>query len=356
MSYFDNANNQVTRKSFGSKVDKEFKREGVIPVRDRSKKDNVAEAAAKYKELNKQVDARRLKDLKEQKAFDTKMREGFNVLKEELIKDFITEICVESLLVDEDVVNENLRNIIELVERQVDDIGGFEGVKRIAETYNNPILKNMVNICETTAKKVGERNMKEAKNDSSKVDYSLNKVELEEYDYRKKEMGSETIVNNIKDKVFQVVQDEQKLNNDRQMIMNDIQTKVDELQAEEELPEEAAQEAMKFIFEGVGIEEETLFGSMMRSHYKQIIESNSSPIFESFDYRDENGPVFEDSEFEMNDLSVADMDEEDKKEIEDAFINECKKLVNVEDDEYEALIISSDKPLSFAASVIISLS
>ena len=39
MSYFDNANNKVTRKSFGSKVDKEFKREGVIPVRDRSNKD-----------------------------------------------------------------------------------------------------------------------------------------------------------------------------------------------------------------------------------------------------------------------------------------------------------------------------
>ena len=54
MTYFDKANNEVTRKSFGSKVDKEFKREGVIPVKNRKKNefDPIAEAA-KQKELNK---------------------------------------------------------------------------------------------------------------------------------------------------------------------------------------------------------------------------------------------------------------------------------------------------------------
>lgn len=329
MSYFDNANNQVTRKSFGSKVDKEFKREGVIPVRDRGKKDNsLTEAATKYAELNKQVDARRLKDLKEQKAFDVKMQEGYTNLKEELIKDFITEICVESLLVDEDVVNDNLKNIIEMVERQVDDIGGFEGIKHIAETYNNPILKNMISICEGTAKKVGERNMKESKCDSGKVNFCLNKIELEEYDYRKKEMGSETIINNIKDKVFQVVQDEQKLNNDKQMIMDEIQNKVSEMEA-------PVEEAMSFIFESKGVEEDTLFNSLMRSHYKQLLQTNSSAIFESFDYKEMKEPLFENEEFEMSDVNMIDIDDDDKAEIEDLFLKEAKVLYDIENYEYE---------------------
>lgn len=329
MSYFDNANNQVTRKSFGSKVDKEFKREGVIPVRDRGKKDNsLTEAATKYAELNKQVDARRLKDLKEQKAFDVKMQEGYTNLKEELIKDFITEICVESLLVDEDVVNDNLKNIIEMVERQVDDIGGFEGIKHIAETYNNPILKNMISICEGTAKKVGERNMKESKCDSGKVNFCLNKIELEEYDYRKKEMGSETIINNIKDKVFQVVQDEQKLNNDKQTIMNEIQNKVSEMEA-------PVEEAMSFIFESKGVEEDTLFNSLMRSHYKQLLQTNSSAIFESFDYKEMKEPLFENEEFEMSDVNMIDIDDDDKAEIEDLFLKEAKVLYDIENYEYE---------------------
>ena len=39
-------------------------------------------------------------------------------------------------------------------------------------------------------------------------------------------MGTESIVNTIKDKVFQVVQDEQKLNTERQEVMTEIENKV----------------------------------------------------------------------------------------------------------------------------------
>lgn len=330
MSYFDNANNKVTRKSFGSKVDKEFKREGVIPVRDRSNKDadKLAESAAKYKDLNKKVNDRRLQDLKDKKAYDVKIQEGYKNLKDDLMKDFISEICIESLLVDEEVVQENFKNIVEMVERQIDDIGGFEGVKRIAESTRNPILLNMVSVCEGTAKKVGERNIKEGKQNKDNLNYGLNKIELEEFDYRKKDIGSEAIINNIKDKVFQVVQDEQKMNADRQMIMTDIQNKVSELEA-------PVEEAMKFIFEKPGIEEDTLFSSMMRYRYKNLLESNSSAIFESFDYKDSLETLFEDSEFEMDDISLDELDPDDEKEIEDMFIDECQKLLDVEDENYE---------------------
>lgn len=332
MSYFDNANNRVTRKSFGSRVDKEFKREGVIPVRDRKKdeRDLVAEAA-KQQELDKKVRDTRLEELKNKKAYEDALQEGYSSLKDDLMKEFISSICVEALLVDEQVVNENLHNILEMVETKVDELGGFNGVKKIATTNRNPVLMNIVSVCETTAKKVGERNAREAENRADKVNFQLNKIELEEYDYKKREIGADTIVNNIKDKVFQVVQDEQKLSNDRQMVMQDIQNKVTELEA-------PVEEAMQFVFESAGIEEETLFGSMMRSHYKQLLESNSSPIFESFDYKDEEGPAFEDSEFDIEDISMIDMDEDDKKEIEDTFINECKVLLNIEDDEYETTL------------------
>ena len=331
MSYFDNANNKVTRKSFGSKVDKEFKREGVIPVRDRSKdkQDKLAEAAEKYQELNKKVNERRMNELKNQKMYNTSLQEGYKNLKDELIKDFISEICVESLLVDEEVVNENFKNIVELVEQQIDDIGGFDGIKKIAETTNNPVLLNMVSICETTAKKVAERDTKECRKNNNKVQFCLNQVDLAEYDYRKKEMGSETIVNNIKDKVLQVVQDEQKLNSDKQMVISDIQNKANEMEA-------PVEEAMKFIFDKPGIEEDTLFNSIMRSHYKQLLESNSSAIFESFDYKDAEEPLFENNEFDMSDLDIKELADEDKKEIEDMFINECQFLYDVEDYEYES--------------------
>ena len=275
MSYFDNANNRVTRKSFGSKIDKEFKREGVIPVKDRSngEKEKLAESAAKFKELNEKVDKRRLNEVKDQREFDVKLRECYVKIKDDLMKDIISEICVESLLVDEDVVTTNLKNIVQMVNEQVEDLGGFEGIKHIAESTHNPLLKNMVEICEETSKKVGERNLKECGGKAERLNFGLNKVELDAYDCRKKEMGIDTIVGNIKEKVFQVVQDEQEMHNDRQMVMDEIQNKVSEIQA-------PVEEAMKFIFEAPGVEEDTLFNSIMRNRYKQLIATESSAIFD----------------------------------------------------------------------------
>ena len=318
MSYFDNANNRVTRKSFGSKVDKEFKREGVIPVKDRKKVDTLAESAAKYKELNKKVDERKLTEVKEQRAFEAKLHECYTNLKEDLMKDIISEICVESLLVDEDVVNANLKSIVDMVNEQVENIGGFTGIKHLAESTKNPLLKNMVNICEETSKKVGERNLKECGGKVDKLNFGLNKIELDEYDCRKKEMGIDTIIGNVKDKVFKVVQDEQELNNNKQMIMDEIQNKVSEIQA-------PVEEAMKFIFEAPGIEEDTLFNSIMRNRYKQLLATESSAIFESFDYKEERQPLFEDQEFLMSDIELIDEELEDD-EIIDKYLNECQQI------------------------------
>jgi hypothetical protein len=318
MPYFDKANNEVTRKSFGSKVDKEFKREGVIPVKNRKKNefDPIAEAA-KQKELNKKVNDRRVNEMKEAREFENKLQESYITLKNDLIKDFLGEICVESLIIDEEAVNTNLKNILEMVDHQVDDLGGFEGIKRIAESTNNPVLLRMVSVCEATAKEVGQRNIRESQGKASGINFTLNQVELDEYDYRKKSMGSEMIVNNIKDKVFQVVKDEQKLNADKQMIMDDIQNKVNELNA-------PVEEAMSFIFESAGVEEDTLFNSLMRCHYKQLMETNSSAIFESFDYKSEAEPVFEETDFDMSDIEL--VDDEDDIDIEDMFLDETAKV------------------------------
>ena len=324
MSYFDNANTTVTRKSFGSKVDKTFQREGVVPVKDRKKdeKDVVAEST-KYNELNKKVENRRINDMVENRKYEIKLQEGYTKLKDELIKDFLSEICVESLLVDEKVVTANLKNIVSIVEEKVDTIGGFEGVKDIAESTQNPILLNMVSICEAVCKKVGERNLKESDKNAEKLNFSLNKDEMNDFDYRKKEMGTESIVNTIKDKVFQVVQDEQKLNTERQEVMTEIENKVQELNA-------PVQEAMDFIFNQNKIEETTLFDSLMRSHYKQLLETESSAIFESMDYQEEDEEiVFEEQEFSMSDVEL----EGCKKKKCGESCDECED--DDDDDEYD---------------------
>ena len=326
MSYFDNANTNVTRKSFGSKVDKTFQREGVVPLKDRKKNngpDYIAEQA-KQKELNKKVNDRRLNDYKESKLFNQVLQEGSAELKEFLMKDFMTEIVVESLLVDKNVVEKNLKNISELVEEQLEKIGGFEGVKRIAMETQNPLLQNVVKICENTAKDVAARNLKDSKDKKADdLDLKMDKKEMEEFDYSKKSLGIETIVDVVKDKVFQVVQDEQKINNEKQEVILELEEKIDELEEPVDV-----EEAMNFIFNKKTIEETSLFDSIMRKRYAQLLESNSSPIFEN-DEPDPEDPeeyygMIANDEYLMDEIELV-----DDEEVEDYFLESfCKEAKN----------------------------
>lgn len=347
---FENVNVNVTRKSFGSRVDKEFQREGVIPIKDRSKAneyDYTAESA-KYNELNKKVETRRLTDVKESRAFNIALQEGYNKVRDVLIKDFMSEIVVESLLVDKEVVDNNLKSIVLLVEEQVDAIGGYNGIKEIAESTGNQLLNNIIAACEAVCAKVGKRNLQESEGKASKLDFGISRDEFEEYNYLKQSNGSETIIDIVKDKVYNVIKDEQETNAKNQAVMNEIESKIKELEA-------PVNEAMDAIFNKVGIEESSLFNSLMRSHYAQLLETNSSAIFEADTIDDETIDAFEDEEFKMSEIELLgndgegedpmDDDSEDeiveeglfRKSVEeiDEKIKELKRrLKDITDDEY----------------------
>ena len=307
---FDKANTEVTRHSYGSRVDKEFKREGVIPVKNRNKNDvDYAAETAKYNELNKKVENRRFNDIKEQKSFDEALSKGYDNLRESLLKDIMYEICIESMWVDRDNIDNNIRNVMNLVDEQVEAIGGYKGFKEIAESTNNQLLLNMVKDCEEMCKIVGIRNITEAAGNASKLDFEMNKAEMDEFDYRKKSFGSETIINAVRDKVLDVVKYEQEANTAKQEVMDEIQMKAGEIGA-------PVGEAMEFIF-NEKIEETTLFDSLMRKNYKNLLESNCSYIFES-EGVDEEDYEFEDDEFKMSDIELT--DEEDEDDIKNMFL------------------------------------
>jgi hypothetical protein len=307
---FDKANTEVTRHSYGSRVDKEFKREGVIPVKNRNKNDvDYAAETAKYNELNKKVENRRFNDIKEQKSFDEALSKGYDNLRESLLKDIMYEICIESMWVDRDNIDNNIRNVMNLIDEQVEAIGGYKGFKEIAESTNNQLLLNMVKDCEEMCKIVGIRNITEAAGNASKLDFEMNKAEMDEFDYRKKSFGSETIINAVRDKVLDVVKYEQEANTAKQEVMDEIQMKAGEIGA-------PVGEAMEFIF-NEKIEETTLFDSLMRKNYKNLLESNCSYIFES-EGVDEEDYEFEDDEFKMSDIELT--DEEDEEDIKNMFL------------------------------------
>ena len=307
---FDKANTDVTRHSYGSRVDKEFKREGVIPVKNRNKNEvDYAAESAKYNELNKKVETRRFNDIKDQKVFDDAMRKGYEEVRESLLKDIMYEVCIESMWVDRNEIDNNIRNVMNLVDEQLESIGGYKGFKEIAESSNNRLLLNMINDCEEMCKIIGTRNLMEAAGNTSKLDFEMNKAEMDEFDYRKKSFGSETIINAVRDKVLDVVKYEQEANTAKQEVMDEIQMKAEEIGA-------PVGEAMEFIF-NEKVEETTLFDSIMRRNYKNMLATESSHIFESKGV-DEEDFEYEDDDFKMSDIEL--IDEEDDEAIKNMFL------------------------------------
>lgn len=345
---FENVNINVTRKSFGSRVDKEFQREGVVPIKDRNKsnKYDYAAESAKYNELNKKVETRRLTDVKESRAFNIALQEGYDKVRDVLIKDFMSEIVVESLLVDKEVVYNNIKSIVMLVEEQVDAIGGYNGIKEIAESTGNQLLNNIISACEAVCAKVGKRNLQESNGKATKLDFNLTKDECEEYNYLKQANGSETVVDIVKDKVLKVVKDEQQTNAENKAVMDEIESKIKEL-------ETPVNEAMNAIFNKTGIEESSLFNSLLRVHYTQLLETNSSAIFETNDMDDETIDAFEDEEFKMSEIELLGNDGEGEDlmddDSEDEIVEEAsiqKKARKYKDEKLARKIVKKEEEIA----------
>lgn len=327
MSYFDKTNTTVTRRSYGTSFGREITNKDLIPVKDRGNRKALTESAnfELKQDLEKKVNDTRLGNYRDEQARRQFLNEGFKALKEDLIKDIMREICVESLVIDEEPVMENLKNIFELVDEQVESIGGFEGVKKTGIKLNNPVLNEMVEICESMAKEVADRVLKE------ELDcFKMNDCEIEKFDYNKKQMGVDTIVDIVKDKVFKVVKDEQKASQEKEEMMNEIKDKLEDVEA-------PVEEAMEFIFGQDKVEEVSLFSSMMRKDYKTILESSAATIFESKCAKD---AVKEEDEIDINDIDV----HEDEDYLDKNIMKASDVRLTDVDSEIEDKIDDDDNP------------
>lgn len=321
-NFFNNANTNVTIRKYGTKYGKKIE-ENLIPVKDRgNKKENqlqaLTEAAAKFAENTSKVNTRKLNELKEQRLYDKLIQEGYSKLKDDLFKDVMRQVCVESLLVDEDVVLENINVLHDMVDTEVDAMGGFEGLKNIARTSKNQLLENMVETIEDMCKKVGARVVQEA-TDARDLEFALDDSEIKEFDLKKQELGVENISDFVKERVLTVVQNEQKASQEKGEIMDEIKTKLQD--AETEVPVE---EAMEVIFKE-NVEEVSLFESLLRTGYKGLLETSSSAIFES-------------SSFDEDDME----DDDDDYDVEDIELNTSTSEIvedDIDDEDIERLII-----------------
>ena len=173
----------------------------------------------------------------------------------------------------------------------------------------------MIAVCENTAKKVADRNLKEC-DYADEFKFELNDEEKDDFDYNKDSINIDAIANKIKDKIIKVVSDEKKANTKKTEIMDEIKDKLDE----DEVEEEAATEAMEFVF-NQKIETTTLFEALMRDCYKITLETPEKTFYGSYVKEnleeDETEYKFKDlDKFEDNNVLT------DEEIVEDLMISE----------------------------------
>ena len=296
--YFDNANTQVTRNNFGSNFGRKITNKNLIPVKQRDKVDKqevMMEARKKYMDINNQAQRKQIDKIKNQREFRKVINESYEKLKNDLFCNILHHICLEALTIDEEPMYESMEQITDSINEQFKSIGGLDVLKEQAKTSNNELIKRMITVCENTAKKVADRNLKEC-DSADEFKFELNDEEKDDFDYNKDSINIDAISNKIKDKIIKVVTDEKKANTKKTEIMDEIKDKLDE----DEVEDEAATEAMEFIF-NQKIETTTLFEALMRDCYKITLEAPEKTFYGS--YVKENSEEDE-TEYKFKDLDT----------------------------------------------------
>ena len=296
--YFDNANTQVTRNNFGSNFGRKITNKNLIPVKQRDKVDKqevMMEARKKYMDINNQAQRKQIDKIKNQREFRKVINESYEKLKNDLFCNILHHICLEALTIDEEPMYESMEQITDSINEQFKYIGGLDVLKEQAKTSNNELIKRMITVCENTAKKVADRNLKEC-DSADEFKFELNDEEKDDFDYNKDSINIDAIANKIKDKIIKVVTDEKKANTKKTEIMDEIKDKLDE----DEVEDEAATEAMEFIF-NQKIETTTLFEALMRDCYKITLEAPEKTFYGS--YVKENSEEDE-TEYKFKDLDT----------------------------------------------------
>lgn len=316
--YFDNANTQVTRNNFGSNFGRKITDKNLIPVKQRDKVDKqevMMEARKKYMDINNQAQRKQMDKLKNQREFRKVLNESYEKLKNDLFCNILHHICLEALTIDEEPMYESMEKIADSIDEQFNSLGGLDVIKEQTKTSNNELIKRMIAVCEDTAKKVADRNLKEC-DSADEFKFELNDEEKDDFDYNKDSINIDAIANKIKDKIIKVVSDEKKANTKKTEIMDEIKDKLDE----DEVEDEAATEAMEFVF-NQKIETTTLFEALMRDCYKITLETPEKTFYGSYVKEnleeDETEYKFKDlDKFEDNNVLT------DEEIVEDLMISE----------------------------------
>ena len=283
------------------------------------------------KELEKQENDAIKKEKSEQVVMMSmqadKARTKINTINEAakvgILKDILFEVFQKSLILDEEFLIQQESSLRYIVNKYVDDNGGFALIENAIKTSDSILLKKIKTLCESIARDVCNRKLKDAKSidDPSDFNFDVTDDENEKLDYGKSTLDIDRISELVKNKVLTVVQDEKHRQESETERMNNIEDEV------KKSINEATSEAIDIAFDKIivskpAIESGTLFNALLRSTYRELLLENVA--ITSTDHNNIEKNHDKSASYNVNtdeeDITSDDIDNEDD-EIETSEIN-----------------------------------
>ena len=337
MEYFKNTETRVRRTSTGITelpdgylsnsvvnvpVSEGTKSVSIIAKTAKQKKELEKKAQEKRNQINKNFADAKLEIAARKAKFDKKFGEMSKKGKKAVFKRLVTEMYIESLYLDENFILENFAAISKIVDDFIEENGGYSLLENAYLRTKSPLLKNMMDVCESTTKRVNERLYKLAEKDQNVdlLNFDLDAHEKEQLDYDKSDLGIDEISNIVKEKVLKVVRDEKAREQKHEELKEDIEAELSE--NPNVTDEKSVKESLARIFaQAEPTEQGTLFNALLRSNYKNLLEGKSELFTNEF--AEEEDMFVDNIDFEDVDLEEEITDfEEENEHLEDEEIFE----------------------------------
>lgn len=160
----------------------------------------------------------------------------YREMPEIILREYFTTLVAESLIWDEEAILENMASIRYGCHKYVATLGGLAAVKEAAIKNKSTYLNHVYDVCMEAGKKIAKKKTEKLKKEinadnvkNQQIDFSIETADQDDINKRIKDLDVDNLSEMVKDKVLQVVKDENESQKQDDVFVQDLKASVQAL-------------------------------------------------------------------------------------------------------------------------------
>lgn len=169
------------------------------------------------------------------------------IMPEIILREYFTALVTESLVWDKEAVTENMDSLRYACHKYIASIGGLEAVKEAATKNKSVYLGHVYEVCMEAGKKIAAKKSKKLKKDATadnikkqQIDFSIETADKDDINKHINNLDVDGLSELVKNKVLQVVKDENESQKQDDTFIQDLKSTVKALDGNVNLDDDAS--------------------------------------------------------------------------------------------------------------------